>query len=119
MLRSGAAQVDNDAKLSRVTLEQCGRVEPKARKNHRPEQSVLAHRLLHQRALVEDKPEDVVRLDRAHNILEDTGLLIVTELRPEVQAPGCLGNLNYQLRGPADETFASGAAIGVVRSGMS
>src|SRR5271157_1441606 len=115
MFRRGAAQFDHGAEPPRIALQKCGRVEPKARKHRRTVQPIVSDRSWHQHTLFLTEPEDFVRFDRADDVFQHPGPLVIGLLWPQVHVPCRLGNLDNQLRGAVDVAFflmAPAAAFG-------
>src|SRR5271157_650357 len=99
----GAAEVEHGTQPLTVAREKCLRIEPQSRKGGRTIQPIAADWSLHQHALFLAKPEDFVRVHRVYDILQDPGLLIVGQLRPEVDVPGRLGDLDDEFWSTVDE----------------
>ena len=82
-----------------VAREERSRIEPETGKDGRAVDPIRAwrqHRRM--RPLSQDEPEDLVRLDRPNDVLQNASPLVVVELRPEVDVPGRVGDLDEQAR---------------------
>ncbi len=70
MLGCGTAQVDHGGEPARIALQECDRVEPESREDRGTVEPIFTDQLWHQHALFLNVPEDLVRLDRAHDVLQ-------------------------------------------------